>query len=197
MSRLQKIDLGKLPVILDNRSILKYNPFFEFPKLIHLGAISERIYGCNYFISDLSDEAYPTYLEKANLRASINDLVSISELYERESTLKIDNTDIPLLHFFKELRITNFHIGTFNSTNIENSVRFLDSDIIVNTSHLIIQNCDIELFQNNNNYKNRYSSDEFHKTINWVNENQKKWGINLIVEEALKQYCYLINNNTV
>ncbi|MCF8256683.1 MAG: hypothetical protein K9J06_03970 [Flavobacteriales bacterium] len=194
------LDLTKLPVVSNRVSLLRYNPFDEFPSLADLGEISERIYGCNKFTSGKSDEDYPTFLEKANLRAALNELVSLSEMLRAKyPNAIIDKTDLPLLHFFKELRVTNFHIKTFNYGTTEGETVLIGSDGVVGketypSSYFIIADCNLNLFTDNLNYKKHYNSHEFERTVEWVATNQEIWGIAHLVEVGLRQYCELIEN---
>lgn len=196
-----RLDLTKLPQISDSTGFLKYDPFDEFPELKGLNEISERIYGCAHFNIAVTDVKYPTYSEKAQLRATLNEFVSISEILTKKyPDITIDKTDLPILHFLKELRVTNFHLKTFTPKIVKGKL------VLVNTTtgeknlgefeveHFIIENCNLDLFSENYNYKKYYSSLEFEKTVEWVDENQKAFGITHIVEAALKQYCELIKN---
>ncbi|HKR07086.1 MAG TPA: hypothetical protein VJY62_20785 [Bacteroidia bacterium] len=114
------LDLNKLPQISNITGVLKCDPFQEFPELKDLGEISERIYGCGLFNGSKQDKKYPDFSEKAHLRAALTELVSISEMLKNQfPAITIDNTDLPLLYFFKELRVTNFHVKTFFPNKIK------------------------------------------------------------------------------
>ena len=96
------IDLNKLPQISNLRGLLRYDPFQEFPELEKLGDISERIYGCGYFIAGWTDEKYPHYCEKAYLRAALNEFVSINEMLKKTFfNICIDKTDFLYYTFLK------------------------------------------------------------------------------------------------
>ena len=193
------LDIDNLPIIKNQISILRKIPFDKFPKLKELGAISERIYGCwNFNSYNNVDNDLPYFKEKAYLRATLNEFVSISEiLKEKYIDISIEKTNIPLLHFFKELRVTNFHIKTFVPNTIKSTVLLTNKEEVTNENFelelFVIENCDIELFFSNFNYIKYYSSVEFEQIVNWVNKNQYIWGINYIIDFALNQYCELIN----
>ncbi len=195
------LDLNKLPDIDNIKGILKYDPFDEFSELKNLGEISERIYGCALFNGGGTDDKYPHYLEKAYLRAALNEFVSISEMLKKHPPcIVIDKTDYPLFHFFKELRVTNFHIKTFMPNNIKGTAKIVNRTTgkttlkdLIDIVNFIIEDCNLKLFSDNENYKRHYATEEFKKTVEWVEQNQRIWGINHIIEAALKQYCQLIN----
>lgn len=196
-----KLDLNKLPEITNSTGLLKYNPFQEFPELINLGEVSERIYGCSLFNYGEKDEKYPNFSEKAHLRAALNELVSISEMLKKlHNNITIENSNLPILHFFKELRVTNFHLKTFNPTHIKGTFLVYNSTTgIINPNHYeaehyIINDCNTTLFADNNNFLKHYNTQEFITTIEWVNHHQRIWGISHIIEAALRQYCLLIKN---
>ncbi|HKR07085.1 MAG TPA: hypothetical protein VJY62_20780 [Bacteroidia bacterium] len=58
--------------------------------------------------------------------------------------------------------------------------------------NFIIDNCNIALFESNSNYSKFYKTQEFEKTIEWVDVNQRIWGISHVIEATLRQYCELI-----
>lgn len=194
------LDLAKLPVVSDRVSLKRYEPFDEFPSLAELGEISERIYGCNRFINTKPDEDFPTFLEKANLRAALNEFVSLSEMLRSKYPIAIiDKTDLPLLHFFKELRVTNYHIKTFKYGTTEGETVLIGSEGVIGkekypSSYLIIADCNLNLFSDNFNFMKHYDTTEFEKTVEWVATNQEIWGIAHLVEVAIRQYCELIEN---
>lgn len=198
-----KLDLNKLPNIENKIGVLRFDPLKEFPALKELGEISERIYGAANFNGAKPDENYPLYAEKSHFRAALSEFVSISEMVKLKShDLRIDNLDLPLLHFFKELRVTNFHIKSFipsiQSTNMTwPGVNYPDDrPYEFQYKFLTIDNCDLCLFKDNNNYNNFYKNDTFHSVINWVNEKQGILGITHVFEAALKQYCKLLDERT-
>ena len=127
------LDLNKLPEISYTRGLLQYYPFQEFPELKNLEEVSERIYGCGLFNAAKTDEKYPYFSEKAHIRAALNEFVSISEMLKKDfPNITIDKTDIPLLHFFKELRVTNFHLKTFSPSTIKGTAVMYDSVVYPN-----------------------------------------------------------------
>lgn len=86
----------------------------EYPLLINKGDITQRIYGCSNFLNYKVDENNPFLVESAHLRAALNEFVSISEMIKASTDtninrLTIENSNLPLLHFFKLLREVNFH----------------------------------------------------------------------------------------
>lgn len=196
---MQYLDLNKLPNISNSIGFLKYDVFQEFPELKDLGEVSERIYGCNHFSGGQPDEKYPYFSEKAHLRASLNEFISVSETITYPN-LKIENTDFPLFHFLKELRVSNFHLKTFTPKKVAgkavllNSISGEISSEEFEVKHFIIENCHLDLFTSNRNYQKYYSTSEFQTTVAWVDEKQKVWGITHIVEAALRQYCEVIKN---
>lgn len=196
------LDLNKLPKIENRIGVLRFDPLKEFPALKDLGEISERIYGAAEFNGTKPDENYPLLAEKASFRAALSEFVSISEmLKQNHDNLRIDNLDVPLLHFFKELRVTNFHIKSFSPVIQSTTMTWPgvnypeDKPFEFEYKFLTIGNCNIELFRNNQNYSRFYNNDAFHKVIDWVNEKQDILGITHIFEAALNQYCTLINEN--
>jgi hypothetical protein len=196
------INLNKLPIISNEKGWLKYDPFQEFPELKNLGEISERIYGCAHFNGGKADGIYPEFAEKAYLRASLEELVSLSEMLKRKCPeISIENTDLPILHFFKELRVTNFHLKSSNSHKITgravivNSITNERNSEEFDVNNLVIENCSIDLFTDNKNYVKYYNSAEFKETVKWVEEHQKIWGVSHIIESALKQYCEQIKQH--
>lgn len=198
---MKALDLKKLPLISDIRSILKYDPFKEFPELIDHGDVSERIYGCGIFNGGQKDKKYTFFSEKAHLRAALGEFVSISEMLKmNDPDLTIESSDIPLLHFFKELRVTNFHLRSISPNTIKDKYVMCDKSSSTTDSEefeiesFIISDCNISLFSQNNNYLRNYNSTEFRETIYWVAEQQKIWGITYIIELALRQYCEIIKN---
>ncbi len=196
-----RLDLNKFPEISYKRGLLKYDPFVDFPELKNIGEVSERIYGCSRFNGGEFDNIYPKFVEKAYLRAAINEFVSISEMLKNNhSDITIEKSDIPLFHFIKELRVTNFHLQSIKHSSVINKfVIYNSTSDITNQDeyemeNMIISNCDISLFENNKNFARHYDTFEFKKTIEWVEEKQRIWGISYIIEASLKQYCELIKD---
>jgi hypothetical protein len=197
------LDFTKVPTFEKSVSILKRDVFERFPDLVSIDDISERIYGCCRLNLRNSDIKFPMYLEKVNLRSSINELVSISEIIKENRLDKfqeaiIEKTDIPMLHFFRILRAINFHINSIDSsfceieTNWVNNVTGLDvPDSTMTYKLLIISNCDFYLLKKSI-MSNKYKNEELEFLANWVNTHQKIWGINYLVELTLYQMCELI-----
>lgn len=193
---MRSLDLSKFPTIPHCQGILKYEIFDDFPELTKLGDISERIYGCSLFIGGEKDNKYPFLSEKAHLRAALNEFVSISEMLKvNYPDLAIEKTDYPLFHFLKELRVTNFHLKSIIPGNSKSRAYSQSLDKEIEMNPFIIADCNIKLFESNTNYSKHYKASNFHETVNWVAENQIQWGINCIIEETLKQYCFLIKSD--
>ena len=57
---------------------------------------------------------------------------------------------LPLLHFFKELRVTNFHLKTFNPYKVRGKAVVVDTTTgevnsdVLDVEHFIIDNCNVE-----------------------------------------------------
>ncbi len=196
---MKKIKLMNLPKIENRASILFIDPLKEFPKLIELGEISERISSTAFYLQNISDKSNQLVAENRHFRAALTEFASISELLKlKYKNLSIENLEYPLLHFFKELRVTNFHIKSFKTSLVEKKMIWSgvyypnDQEYEFIHSFLIIENCNIELFTSNKNFIKYYNHFAFHSTINWVNENQQILGIKHVFNAALVQYCELI-----
>lgn len=196
------LDLNKIPTIENSIGWLAFNHLQKFPLLNNRGDITLRIYGCSRFLYFTVDEKQPFFVESAYLRAALNEFVSISEMLKASTDqeikkLTIENSDLPLLHFFKLLREVNFHLNsphhsiTTNEVNSFNTVTGKIEDEVFTLSHTVIDNLDISIFNNSKNIKH-YDLKQITEITTWVRNNQYKWGIFHILDLALRQYCYEI-----
>lgn len=199
-----ELNLDNMPAFDGYLPWVRQDIFKEFPELKYLGEISERIYGCSHFLTVKSDLLYPYLRYAAHLRAAITELVSISEFckkeYGKESPLFIDNSSLPLLHFFKLLRVVNYHLSSFKSSTVAGLFQLQDTESGDATSSpftvefFIISNCSPELFFNCDNMQH-YHASQFNDLLKLVDETQNQYGIFHVLECGLKQYCALIRDH--
>jgi len=193
------LDLNKFPTVENSIDWLAFNHLQEYPLLTNKGDITQRIYGCSNFLYFNADEKYPFFIESAYLRAALNEFVSISEMIKASSNTKInsltiENSDLPLLHFFKLLREVNFHLNSLQHNKITTDVKTLNTttgeidDKVYTLTHTTIDNLSVSIFKNSKNIKH-YDSTQMNYIITWVNKNQFRWGIFHILDLALRQYC--------
>jgi hypothetical protein len=198
------LDLNNFPTVENMIPMLNFNHLHEFRSLYDNSDISQRIYGCSNFLHFKSDENYPLYLEGASIRAALNEFVSLNEMIKVSPNLNIrmksiENLDIPLLHFFKLLREVNFHLNSIGHGKTKVSVRNIDTesgkiaDKIFSFHFTIIENLEIGIFRNLFNFK-KYDSAQIEVVVLWIKENQYTWGINHLLDLALRQYCVEIEN---
>jgi len=198
------LDLNKFPEFENVQGFLKYNPFEEFPELINLGDISERIYGCAEFIWTTGDKQHPFWLENLTLRAFLNEFASLNEMIkasqnEKIRNLAIENVDIPLFHFFKLLRNVNFHVKSSRGGNTEFEARFQNKKTgvvhgdLMKIKRYIISDCSLILLKTARDIR-YYDESDIQYIIDWVNYYQMKQGISNILEETLRQYCKLLKS---
>ncbi len=198
------LDLSKFPEIETIHGLLLYDPFKEFETISQLGDISERIYGCSTFLATHPDEKYPFFSEKAYLRGFVNEFSSLNEILKAHANIELQNisiekTDYPLFHFIKLIRNINFHIksikaghSTFQAVYV-NKITKEESEEEFTINRFIIDECNIELLKAARDFRH-YKTSDLQKTLEWIETNQKVYGINGILEEALRQYCRLIIN---
>ena len=79
----------------------------------------------------------------------------------------IDLNKLPIFHFLKELRVTNFHLKSIESDNSKSTCYIKNLDLEFDLNPFIVANCNLDLFINNNNYAKHYNTTEFAQTVKW------------------------------
>lgn len=193
------LDLNKFPKVEDSIGWLAFNHLQEYPLLTNKGDITQRIYGCSNFLYYKADENNPFLVESAHLRAALNEFVSISEMIKASTDTKInrltiENSNLPLLHFFKLLREVNFHLNSFQydktTTDVQSfcTTTGIIDDKVFTLTHCIIDQLNASIFHKSKNIK-YYDVEQMATITEWVKMKQYKWGIFHILDLALRQYC--------
>lgn len=204
-NKMTLLDLNKFPTVENSIGWLAFDHLKEYPLLTDLGDITQRIYGCSNFLNYKIDENNPFLVESAHLRAALNEFVSISEMIKASTNTKInlltiENSKLPLLHFFKLLREVNFHLNSLKynktTTDVKNfcpATGEIGNEVFTFT-HSIIDQLNASIFTNSKNLK-YYDFEQIKTIAEWVNLKQYKWGIFHILDLALRQYCEEIEKN--
>jgi hypothetical protein len=196
------LDLNKFPMVENSIGWLAFNHLQEYPSLINKGDITQRIYGCSNFLYYKIDDKNSFSVESAYLRAALNEFVSISEMIKVSTDLKlnkltIENSDLPLLHFFKLLREVNFHLNSFQYNKTTSEVQSFDVTTgeidkkVFTLRNIVINQLNVSIFKNSKNIKH-YDLTQMSTVTEWVNDKQYQWGIFHILDLALRQYCIKI-----
>jgi len=206
MATLFNIDLSKFPEIPKARPLWGFVPLVDLPVLNKYPDIAERIYGCMHFLRiETKYSENITIEEKCNLRAALSDFVSINDMIKESNnpqliTVRFDTLSYPLIHFFKLLRDTNIHLESirhipstktylFGSIATGETMKNKDGKDYVETwNNFTIDNCSPNTLAKCRNI-NRYRESDIQAITEWVNINQHEYGLQYLLELALRQYC--------
>ena len=163
-------------------------------KLTRYPATYARAQGAMFFTAKISnepssDDGSDIKNREAFMRAALGEYVSMEESISYDDPHgqypKIIDSKNPLLHILKQLRNMQFHLISSPLKAINHNVIWASKEFEMQFWY--VQDITMTEFDRLRN-SNKYSISDKNKMINWFNENQRVWGINELILQAVTMY---------
>jgi hypothetical protein len=147
------------------------------------------------------EEAEVPRLREGFFRAALMELVSVEEILaldishacQKTTTLKLNETSLPHLHLFRELRNHELHLHHNRLSSTPKGFVFgnsekLEAERQVTIDIFSLEGVTKESFSKLDNSR-RYRLTDLVRLINWFNNSQNRWGVQEIMLRVVFDYC--------
>lgn len=141
-------------------------------------------------------------LREGCFRAALSEFASMEDAqkldYEEQGgarvQIKLNDTDNPLLHIFRELRNLEIHLRHSRLRTVPQNIFWGTKEIPLAIDVWIMEGITSDSFSSLRNAKN-YSSQQIDQMVNWFNAAQAEWGVQQLFLLAVEEYCRELKGN--
>ncbi len=187
------VDIRKLTEFQAPGVFMRIDPAIE-PYLLGKEETCERVEGCVqfcwYIASEGSNKDEEPNRRRKYLRAALAEYASIEEAATRDlGTVapKMVSLDDPRVHIVRLLRHANVHLSASNIRTIDKPARWNGPNGWEDFTFTVYFIPDIECIRATEKAK-QYAPSDLAAMINWLDQEQRRWGIQNVIIRAAEQY---------
>lgn len=193
MGSTRTVDIKKLTEFLAPGVFMRVDPAIE-PYLFGKEEIRERVEGCVRFCWHIayegSDKDEEPGKRRKYLRAALAEYASIEEAARLDlGTVapKMVILDDPRVHIVRLLRHANVHLSASDIRKIGKPARWNGPNGFEDFTFKVYFIPDIECIRSTRE-ATKYAPHDLSAMINWIDQEQRRWGIQNVIIRAVEQY---------